>query len=263
MELEGRHAVITGAAGGIGSALARAFAAEGATVTAADRDLPGAEAVAGEVGGAAIEVDGADPASIGTLVAGATEANGPIDLFWSNAGIAGPMGGPDVSDSEWQDIWEINLMSHVWATRAVLPEMLDRGEGYLVSTASAAGLTTQVSAAPYSVTKHAAVAWAEWLAITYRDRGIRVSCMCPQGVQTAMLEDAKTEPIGGALLEAGGILDPAEVAETAVDAIRAERFLILPHPEVAKHIAFKGADPDRWLAGMRKAIAAVRPDQPS
>jgi NAD(P)-dependent dehydrogenase (short-subunit alcohol dehydrogenase family) len=263
MEFDGRHAVITGAAGGIGSALARAFAAEGATITLGDLDLPGAQAVAEEIGGGAIEVDVADPESIGALVAGATEANGPIDLFWSNAGIAGPMGGPDVTDAEWQRIWEVNLMSHVWATRAVLPEMLERGEGYLVSTASAAGLTTQVSAAPYSVTKHAAVAWAEWLSITYRDRGIAVSCMCPQGVQTAMLEDAKTEPIGGALLEAGGIMDPAEVADVAVEAIREERFLILPHPEVAKHIAFKGADPERWLAGMRKAVAAVRPGQPS
>jgi NAD(P)-dependent dehydrogenase (short-subunit alcohol dehydrogenase family) len=263
MELDGRHAVITGAAGGIGSALARAFAAEGATVTAADRDLAGAQAVADEVGGAAIEVDVADPASIGTLVAGASEANGPIDLFWSNAGIPGPNGGPEAPDDEWQEIWEINLMSHVWATRAVLPEMLERGEGYLVSTASAAGLTTQVSAAPYSVTKHAAVALAEWLAISYGDRGIRVSCMCPQGVQTAMLDYAKTEPIGGALLEAGGIMDPADVAAVAVDAIRDERFLILPHPEVAKHIAFKGADPERWLAGMRKAIASVSPDQRS
>jgi NAD(P)-dependent dehydrogenase (short-subunit alcohol dehydrogenase family) len=263
MELDGRHAVITGAAGGIGSALARAFAAEGATVTLADLDLPGAQAVADEVGGGAIEVDVADPESIGALFAGATEAYGPIDLFWSNAGSAGPMGGPDVTDTEWQRIWEVNLMSHVWATRAVLPEMLERGEGYLVSTASAAGLTTQVSAAPYSVTKHAAVAWAEWLSITYRDRGIAVSCMCPQGVQTAMLEDAKTEPIGGALLEAGGIMDPAEVADVAMEAIREERFLILPHPEVAKHIAFKGADPERWLAGMRKAVAAVRPGQHS
>jgi NAD(P)-dependent dehydrogenase (short-subunit alcohol dehydrogenase family) len=259
MELDGRHTVITGAAGGIGSALARRFAAEGAAVTVADRDLAGAEAVAGEIGGAAIEVDVADPESIGTLVAGAGEANGPIDLFWSNAGIAGPMGGPEVTDAEWQEIWEVNLMSHVWATRAVLPEMLERGEGYLVSTASAAGLTTQVSAAPYSVTKHAAVAWAEWLAISYRDRGIRVSCMCPQGVQTAMLEEAKTEPIGGALLESGGIMDPADVADVAAEAIREERFLILPHAEVAKHIAFKGADPDRWLEGMRRAVAAVRP----
>jgi NAD(P)-dependent dehydrogenase (short-subunit alcohol dehydrogenase family) len=260
VELDGRHAVITGAAGGIGSALARRFAAEGAKVTAADLDLSGAQAVAKEGGGVALAVDVADPASIAALVAGAIEANGPIDLFWSNAGIAGPMGGPDVSDAEWQRIWQINLMSHVWAARELLPAMLDRGEGYLVSTASAAGLTTQVSAAPYSVTKHAAVAWAEWLAITYRERGIRVSCMCPQGVQTAMLEDAKTEPIGGALLEAGGIMDPDEVAEVAVAALREERFLILPHPEVAKHIAFKGADPERWLAGMRKAVAAVTPD---
>ncbi|MDX6583325.1 MAG: hypothetical protein QOI10_2509 [Solirubrobacterales bacterium] len=263
MELEGRHAVITGAAGGIGSALARRFAAEGATVTAADLDATGAEAVAEEIGGAALRVDATDPASIAALVAGAVEANGPIDLFWSNAGVPGPMGGPEASDEEWQATWEINLMSHVWAARELLPEMLERGQGYLVSTASAAGLTTQVSAAAYSVTKHAAVALAEWLSITYRERGIAVSCMCPQGVQTAMLESAKSEPIGGALLEAGGIMDPDEVAEVAVEAIGEERFLILPHPEVAKHMAFKGADPERWLEGMRRAVASVRPDQQS
>ncbi len=263
MELDGRHAVITGAAGGIGSALARRFAAEGATVTASDLDLAGAEAVADEIDGTALAADVADPASIAALVAGAAEANGPIDLFWSNAGIPGPNGGPEAPDDEWQAAWDINLMSHVWAARELLPAMVERGEGYLVSTASAAGITTQVSAAAYSVTKHAAVALAEWLAITYGDRGIAVSCMCPQGVQTAMLESAKAEPIGGALLEAGGIMDPDEVAEVAVGAIREERFLILPHPEVAKHMAFRGADPERWQAGMRKAIAAVRPDQRS
>ena len=258
MELDGRHAVITGAAGGIGSALARRFAAEGATVTAADLDLAGAEAVAAEIDGAAIEVDVSSPASIAALVAEAAAAGGPIDLFWSNAGIPGPMGGPEVADAEWQATWEINLMSHVWAARELLPAMVERGEGYLVSTASAAGLTTQVSAAAYSVTKHAAVALAEWLSITYRERGIAVSCMCPQGVRTAMLESAKTEPIGGALLEAGGIMDPDEVAAVAVEAIAEERFLILPHPEVAKHMAFRGADTERWLAGMRKAVASVR-----
>lgn len=260
MELDGRHAVITGAAGGIGSALARRFAAEGARVTVSDLDPDGAEGVAGEIGGNAIAADVSDPASIAALVTAATEAGGPIDLFWSNAGIPGPNGGPEAPDAEWQATWEINLMAHVWAARELIPPMLERGEGYLVSTASAAGITTQVSAAPYSVTKHAAVALAEWLAITYGDRGIAVSCMCPQGVQTAMLEFAKGEPIGAALLEAGGIMDPDEVAEVAVAAIREERFLILPHPEVAKHMAFRGADQERWLAGMRKAVAAVRPD---
>lgn len=262
MEPDGRHVVITGAAGGIGSALARGFAAAGATVSVADLDLAGAEGVAAEVDGAAFEADVSDPRSIAALVAAAADANGPVDLFWSNAGIPGPMGGPEAPDAEWQATWDINLMSHVWAARELLPAMLERGEGYLASTASAAGLTTQVSAAAYSVTKHAAVALAEWLSITYRERGIAVSCLCPQGVQTAMLERAKVEPVGGALLKAGGIMEPDEVAEVCLTAVRDERFLILPHPEVAQHLAFKGADPERWQSGMRKAIAAVR-DQPS
>ncbi len=140
---------------------------------------------------------------------------------------------------------------------ALLPQMLERGSGYLVNTASAAGLTTQVSALAYSVTKHGAVSLAEWLAIAYGDRGIAVSCMCPQAVQTAMLETAKEEPVGAALLEAGGILEPDEVAEIALEAIREERFLILPHPEVARHIALKGSDPERWIAGMRKLVASL------
>ncbi len=259
MEVAGAHIVITGAAGGIGAALARRFAAEGAgTVVVADRDLAGARAVAGEVGGDAREFDAASRDSIERLIADATTENGPIDLFWSNAGVPGPAGGPEGGDdADWQATWDINVMAHVWASRALLPEMLERGSGYLVNTASAAGLTTQVSALAYSVTKHGAVALAEWMSIAYGDRGIAVSCMCPQGVQTAMLEAAKEEPMGAALLEAGGILEPDEVAEIALEAIRDERFLILPHPEVAQHIAFKGAQPERWIASMRKLVSSL------
>jgi NAD(P)-dependent dehydrogenase (short-subunit alcohol dehydrogenase family) len=259
MEVAGSHVVITGAAGGIGAALARRFAAEGAgTVVVADRDLAGAQAVAGEVGGDAREFDASSRESVEQLIADATAENGQIDLFWSNAGVPGPAGGPEGGDdAAWQATWEINVMAHVWAARALLPGMLERGSGYLVNTASAAGLTTQVSALAYSVTKHGAVALAEWLAIAYGDRGVAVSCMCPQGVQTAMLEAAKEEPMGAALLEAGGILEPDEVAEIALGAIRDERFLILPHPEVAQHIAFKGAQPERWIASMQKLVASL------
>jgi NAD(P)-dependent dehydrogenase (short-subunit alcohol dehydrogenase family) len=259
MEVSGAHIVVTGGAGGIGAALARRFASEGAgTVVVADRDLAGAQAVAGEIGGDAREFDAASRESIEGLIADATAENGPIDLFWSNAGVPGPAGGPEGGDeAAWQATWEINVMAHVWASRALLPDMLERGSGYLVNTASAAGLTTQVSALAYSVTKHGAVALAEWMSIAYADRGIAVSCMCPQGVQTAMLEAAKEEPMGAALLEAGGILEPDEVAEIALEAIRDERFLILPHPEVARHIALKGSDPERWLAGMRKLVASL------
>jgi NAD(P)-dependent dehydrogenase (short-subunit alcohol dehydrogenase family) len=259
MEVAGSHVVITGAAGGIGAALARRFASEGAgTVVVADRDLGGAEAVAGEIGGHAREFDASSRESVEQLIADATAENGEIDLFWSNAGVPGPPGGPDGADeAEWDATFKINVLAHVWAARALLPEMLERGSGYLVNTASAAGLTTQVSALAYSVTKHGAVALAEWLAIAYGDRGIAVSCMCPQAVQTAMLETAKEEPVGAALLEAGGILEPDEVAEIALEAIRDERFLILPHPEVARHIALKGSDPERWLAGMRKLVASL------
>jgi len=259
MEVAGAHIVVTGAAGGIGAALARRFASEGAgTVVVADRDLGGAERVAGEVGGHAREFDASSRESVERLIADAEAENGPIDLFWSNAGVPGPPGGPeDADDTEWTATWEINVMAHVWASSALLPQMLERGSGYLVNTASAAGLTTQVSALAYSVTKHGAVALAEWLAIAYGDRGIAVSCMCPQAVQTAMLETAKEEPVGAALLEAGGILEPDEVAEIAIEAIREERFLILPHPEVARHIALKGSDPDRWIASMRRLIASL------
>ena len=258
MELRDRHVVVTGAAGGIGGAVVRRFAAEGArAVVVADTDVAGARAVAEEIGHQAAQVDVRDQDSIKALVDRATSEHGPIDLFFSNAGVAGPGGGPDGDDDAWQAAWEINTMAHVWAARAVLPGMLARGEGYLVSTASAAGLLTQVDALAYSVTKHAAVAVAEWLAINYGDAGIRVSCVCPQAVRTPMLDVAAEGSAGMRSMEASGaILEPDEAAAAIVEGIREERFLILPHPEVARYMQHKANDPDRWLERMRQFVRA-------
>ena len=190
MHLRDKVVVVTGGASGIGQALCRRFWAEGARgVVVADRDAEGARTVAAEIGGLALPVDVSNEADIVALVERATAAYGPIDLFCSNAGIAGEPGGPEVANASWQKIWEVNVMAHVYAARAALPAMLARGQGYLLQTASAAGLLTQVGAAPYSVTKHAAVAFAEWLAITYADRGIKVSCLCPMGVHTKLLDE--------------------------------------------------------------------------
>jgi len=258
MELRDSHVVVTGAAGGIGSAVARRFAAEGArAVVVADVDEAGARKVADEIGHDAAQVDVRQQDSIKALVDRATETNGPIDLFFSNAGVAGPAGGPEGDDDAWQATWEINTMAHVWAARAVLPGMIERGEGYLVSTASAAGLLTQVDALAYSTTKHAAVAVAEWLAINYRDAGIRVSCVCPQAVRTPMLDVAAEGSAGMRSMQASGaILEPEDVAEAVVQGIREERFLILPHPEVARYMQHKANDPDRWLERMRQFVRA-------
>jgi NAD(P)-dependent dehydrogenase (short-subunit alcohol dehydrogenase family) len=259
MELADRHVVVTGGGGGIGGALARAVAEQGArAVVVADRDLAAAEAVAEQVGGSALLFDAARESSVRELIARATEAGGPIDIFISNAGVPGDMGGPEAPDEAWEEAWHVNVMAHVWAARALLPDMLDRGEGYLINTASAAGLLTQVSSLIYSVTKHAAVSLAEWLAIEYGDAGIRVSCICPQGVRTPMLELAMKDPVSAAALTGGGLLEPDEVAATVVRGIQEERLLILPHQEVARHMALKGSDPERWIAGMRRLVRNAR-----
>jgi NAD(P)-dependent dehydrogenase (short-subunit alcohol dehydrogenase family) len=258
MDLRGRHAVITGAAGGIGAACARAFAAQGARLVLADRDEERVRETAEELGAVAIAVDIGHERGVRELIDGAQRHHGPIDLFYSNAGIGGPPGGPEAPDAALQQTWEVNVMAHVWAARALLPEMVARGDGYLVSTASAAGLLTQLSALGYSITKHAAVALAEWLQITYADAGIKVSCVCPQGVNTAMLEEARSDPVGSAPLLAQGVIEPEDVAAAVVDGIRDERFLILPHPEVGEYAALRGAQPERWLGGMRRLLRDAR-----
>jgi NAD(P)-dependent dehydrogenase (short-subunit alcohol dehydrogenase family) len=262
VELRDRVAVVTGGASGIGAALCRRFAAEGARgVVVADRDVEGAESVAEAIGGLAVGTDVAVEADVRHLVARATERFGAIDLFCSNAGVAlgagigGTEAGPFAPDDAWTRSWEVNVLAHVYAARAVLPGMLARGEGYLLNTASAAGLLTDLGTQAYSVTKHAAVAFAEWLAIAYGDAGIRVSCLCPMGVRTPMVEDAAGAGVGAHLLP--GLMEPDEVAGAVVTGLAAEAFLILPHPEVADYYRRRAADTDRWLRGMRRLRARL------
>lgn len=256
MEIKDAVVVVTGGASGIGAALARRFAADGArTVVVADRDLAGAQAVADEVGGVAEQVDVADPDAVNTLVERTRSRDGRIDLFCSNAGRATGVGLDDPDDL-WHQAFEVNLMSHVYAARAVLPSMLERGSGHLLQTASAAGLLTSPGDAPYTVTKHGAVALAEWLAITYGSRGIGVSVLCPMGVATPLLMDplAAGEPGAQAVAASGEIVTPDHVAEVAAQGLAQGRFLLLPHPEVGTFWAQKASDPDRWLAGMRRLV---------
>jgi NAD(P)-dependent dehydrogenase (short-subunit alcohol dehydrogenase family) len=264
MELEGRHIVVTGAANGIGRALAKRFHGGGAHVVASDLDADGLTAVVDSLNatrpGSAVAV----PADVGTesgnqhLVATAEDTYGPIDLFFANAGVAV---GTDLTTSEvdWQLAFNVNVHAHRWAAKYLLPGWLARGEGYFCSTASAAGLLSQIGSAPYSVTKHAAVSFAEWLSITYGDHGLRVSCLCPQGVNTNMLNQGTmgSSGPGDVVRSAGAVLEPSEVAEVAVAVIRAETFLILPHPEVLVYLQRKTGDYDRWLAGMRKLQARI------
>jgi NAD(P)-dependent dehydrogenase (short-subunit alcohol dehydrogenase family) len=264
MELRHKVVVVTGGAGGIGAAMARRFAAEGAgAVVLADLDEAGAAAVADEVGragatGVAVHTDVAAEPEVRSLVGGVLERFGRIDLLCSNAGVAAGRG-LDASDDDWERAWTVNVLAHVYAARAALPAMLERGEGYLLQTCSAAGLLTNPGDAPYTLTKHAAVAFAEWLSVTYGGAGIRVSALCPQGVRTPMLLgglDAGV-PAAMAVAAAGGLLEPEEVADAVVEGLAAERFLILPHPEVATYLRNKATDPDRWLAGVRRLAAGA------
>lgn len=260
MELNGKSIVITGAGSGIGAALARRFAQESpSALVLADLNQRHVQAVAEEVGGVAVRADVGRPEEIQALVARAREVGGRVDVFFSNAGIPGPDGGPpEASDADWDQAWRVNVMAHVWAARAVLPEMVQRGDGYLLSTASAAGILTQVGALVYSVTKHAAVAVAEWLNVNYADAGVKVSCLCPLGVRTPMLELAMADTVGAAALLQDELLEPSDVAEAVVAGIRQERLLIFPHPQLAKYMAHKATDNERWLAGMKRMVARAR-----
>ncbi|MHB8464364.1 MAG: SDR family oxidoreductase [Acidimicrobiales bacterium] len=258
MDVAGTHVVVTGAGSGIGRAMAIRFAAAGASVTVADLHEASARATASQIDSLAVACDVRSPAAIHDLVTTAEDAFGPIELFCSNAGVA-IGGGPDTPDEDWTTSWEVHVMSHVYAARAVLPGMLARGHGYLLNTASAAGLLTNLGAAPYSVTKHAAVGLAEWLAISYGDQGIKVSCLCPQGVNTPMLMGGLDELAGATVLASGDVLEPEDVAEAVIEGIGAERFLILPHPVVQKYLTAKVADYDKWLTGMRRLQARLSP----
>jgi len=252
MEIRDKVVVVTGGASGIGAGMAERFAREGARgVVVADLDLERAQGVARGIGSQAVALrcDVSREADIQELVRQARERFGRIDVYFSNAGILGRLGGLELEDALWDKMWQVHGMAHVWAARAVIPEMVERGEGYFLVTASAAGLLNIVESAPYGVTKHAAVAIAEWLRIAYGRKGVRVSCLCPQSVQTDMTRD------GTGSAGINGVLTPAQVAEVVVQTMRDERFLALPHPEVAQYFQAKGQDYDRWLGGMQKLYA--------
>jgi NAD(P)-dependent dehydrogenase (short-subunit alcohol dehydrogenase family) len=254
MDVTGRIIVVTGGARGIGRALARRFASAGAAhVIVADLDHDGASNLALEIGGTAVRCDVAQDDDVRRLVEQVHADHGRIDIYCSNAGIA-VGGGPEAPLDQWQRIWDVNVMSHVHAARHVVPRMLERGDGYILGTVSAAGLLNHVFAAPYGVTKAAALSFFEWLAIAYGDHGVRVSCLCPQGVKTDML--AAESRVGLEFLT-GGALEPEQVADAVIEGLRTEKFLILPHPEVAEFFSRKAADYDRWLRGMRRLRARI------
>ena len=247
MHVKDKIVVVTGAASGIGAELSRRFAAEGAKlIVCSDINGDGARNTAQAVGGVAFTTDVSDEADIKHLIERTWDEHGPIDLFCSNAGI-GVGGGAETADAGWTRSWNVNVMAHVWAARHVVPRMIERGGGYLLNTASAAGLLSQIGSAPYAVTKHAAVGLAEWLAITHGDKGIKVSVLCPQAVRTAMTAN---NPDGVASVD--GMMEPAVLAASVIWGLEAEDFLILPHAEVLQYMRNKTGDYNRWIGGMRK-----------
>jgi NAD(P)-dependent dehydrogenase (short-subunit alcohol dehydrogenase family) len=241
--------VVTGAGRGIGAALARRFAAEGARLVVNDLDADAARSVADELGAVAVPGDAASEHGVGELIGKARSVfDGPVDVYCANAGVP-TGGGPEAPETDWAQAWDVNVMAHVRAARALLPEWLERGQGRFVSTVSAAGLLTMIGAAPYSVTKHGAFAFAEWLSLTYRHRGIHVHAVCPQGVRTDMLDGTGAT---GQLVLTPTAIEPEKVADAVLAGIADERFLILPHPEVAEFYANRASEPDRWLGAMNK-----------
>lgn len=247
MEIKNKTIAVTGAASGIGRALAQAFSSSGAKfVACADINLEEAKSVASTLSGKAFQVDVSKEEDLKSMIDKVESEYGSIDLFCSNAGIAYG-GGAEVDNKKWQSIWDVNLMAHVWAARHLIPRMIERGGGYLLNTASAAGLLSQIGSAPYAVTKHAAVGLAEWLAITHGDQGIKVSVLCPQAVRTKM-----TAGNEGGVASLDGMMEPNIVAQVCVKAIEDEQFLITPHMEVREYMQNKTRDYERWIGGMRK-----------
>jgi NAD(P)-dependent dehydrogenase (short-subunit alcohol dehydrogenase family) len=264
MNVDGRTVLVTGAARGIGRSLALACAAAGARVAITDvlaEELSDVRAELNDEGHLAVPCDLTDGEAITEMVAAVHDRLGPVDVCFANAGVAVGTDLLQTAEDTWELAFDVNLRQHVRLARLMLPGWLERGEGYFVATASAAGLLTQIGSAPYAVSKHAAVAFAEWLSVTYGDRGLRVSCLCPMGVDTAMLNTAETgalESLGARVVRAAGeVLHPDQVASAVLEAMAQERFLILPHPEVGTFFERKGADYERWLAGMRRLQAAL------